>query len=117
MEDARDEILPRARLAEQEHGRVVTRGESLDAGDPLDEVVHGMHRRAPAYEREAIGAAHLATLEELEALTRSHLAERTGDDELELLEVHGLLNVVERARLHGAHRGLDRSEARHHDDR
>src|SRR5439155_24569248 len=109
--------LPLRLLEEADKGRVITRAKTIKAGDPFNEVVHGMHGRAPADEREAVGAAHLATLEELEALARSRLAERTGDDELELLEVHGLLNVVERARLHGAHGGLDRSEAGHDDDR
>src|SRR5262249_27448420 len=60
VEDARDEILPGAGLAEQQHGRMVAGREPLEAGGALDEVADGSHRRALAEERELGVAPDLA---------------------------------------------------------
>jgi len=44
----REQILPGARLAEEEDGRVIGCGQSLEAGRAVEELAHRAHGRALA---------------------------------------------------------------------
>ena len=105
-----DELLPRAALTGDEHGRLEGRDREhrpedlLHAGRPADDVV------------ELVAPADLAA----QLLDLTHQLGPLGrlvEDHAELVDVEGLGDVVEGAELHGADRRLDRLGGGQHDDR
>src|SRR5215207_5628233 len=107
VDATRDEALPGARLADDEHGHIVVAGSELD--QPLE------RRAAGARIGDGAGlAAPRAQHGDLAAQPHELRGTRHGD--AERLEVHGLLEEVERALLHGAHGGGDVGMAGEHDD-
>ena len=103
-----DELLARSRFPANEHRRVALR-------DLLHDVEHALERRARAddlveFVDVALGVAEVVDL----VLEAPHL-ERLLDLDLHLLDFERLLDVVERADLHGLDGGVHRSKRRHQD--
>ena len=109
MDELRDHLLPRTRLARDEHGGVAR-------GDPLDELRETEELGAVAHERARDVRRGEAALEESRTAAERLPLERPLDAHLELVERARLGDVVEGPRPHRLDRRVDRPVARQHDD-
>jgi hypothetical protein len=106
---ARPPCVPRAGLAEEQHGNVRVR-------DALDDVRHFAHRRAPADEvRQAVPLAKRA-LERGRLAPHAHFVEGAAKEEGDLVGLERLRRVVVRAAANRLDGGVERAVGRHDDD-
>ena len=111
MDRASQEAFPGTGLAGEQHGRCLVQRRDLPG--PLE---HRLHRaRLPHQAVEAdVGRGATAVIGQL-LLQETRLAGAVGE-QLQLLQVHRLLDVVEGAELDRFHGPLDRAVGRQHDD-
>ena len=112
MDRAREEPLAGAGLAREQHrGRVRQLGE---LAGPLEDGPGGGRLSHHGRESDVLGGP--ATIVGKLLLELAVLARAVGQ-ELQLLQIHGLLDVVEGTELHRLHRAFDRAVGGQHDDR
>ena len=109
MNGARDQLLAGAGLAGDQHG-------ALGFGDELGAADDFLHRAAPA--DDAVVIEVLVALADQVAVFDAQplMVERTPDDDQQLVDLEGLLQIVERAELHRFDRALDGGVRGHHQD-
>ena len=109
MNRAGDELLARARLAPDQHGRVALRHLAHDAQ-------HALQRLARADDAVEIVDVVLRVPQVVELVAHAPHLERLLDLHFHLFDLEGLLHVVERADLHRLDGRMHRSESGHQDD-
>ena len=109
VDGARDQLLARAGLAGDEDGAL---GLGHQLGAP-DDLLHG-----PAAPDDAVVVELFVALAAQVAVFGAQplMLERAPDDDQQLVDLERLLQVVERAELHGLDRALDGRVRRHHED-
>jgi hypothetical protein len=108
MDRPRDELLARPRFAPNEHRGIALR-------NLLDDVENVSQARARTDDAIEVVDVLLGAAEIFEVVLHPADLERFLDLDLHLLDLEGLLHVVERPDLHRLHGGIDRSECRHED--
>ena len=108
VNEARQEVLTGPRLALDQHGRQVGGGFEGDARELIDEGADFVELGAPADDLRLFSLAAALPLESLHLGAQARVLQFSRDDELQLLQVEGLFEVVDRPFLHRLDGTVDR---------